>query len=134
MIRLLLAFVGALLAATAVAQAAPKVAIFPFELIDVSIEGAIAGPRADEAHRLVLVTEELRQLASRNCAYEGSTLADSHPRLRGPHRFKCNGCIDIAPAWRRGRHDGTVRNVPSSILTFHIYVRDVGSGKLIKVH
>ena len=124
-----------MLAATAVAQAAPKAAIFPFELIDVSIEGALPA-RADEAQRLVLVTEELRQLASRNCAMRCSTLAGSHPRSRGPHRF--TSAMDARSILRAGSAQRSPQRdraeVSNSILNIHIYVRDVGSGKLTKVH
>ena len=58
-----------ILVLSTVVSAGPKAAIFPFELIDVSIEGEIAGHRAEEG-RLAAVTEELRRLASRDGGYE----------------------------------------------------------------
>ena len=136
MIRPLFAFVAILLATTTVVQAGPKAAIFPFELIDLSIDSAIAGPRADEAHRLVLVTEELRRLASRDAGYEVFDLGGLTSEIdRSGPLYKCNGCeVDIAR--RIGAEialTGTVRKVSNLILNIHIYVRDVGSGNLTKV-
>src|SRR6266581_4439670 len=37
-----------------------KVAVFEFELIDTSLEGAMNGPRADEQRRLARLADELR--------------------------------------------------------------------------
>jgi Protein of unknown function (DUF2380) len=137
MIRLLLACVGVALAATAPAQAAPKAAIFPVELIDVSLDGEYVGPRADEAHRLVLATEELRGLAARDAGYEVLDLdAIAQEIARSAPLHKCNGCeIDLA------RHAGadlaitaTVRKISNLVLVFHIHVSDVASGNLNKVY
>ena len=46
MIRLLLATVGIVIAAATAAQAGPRTAIFPFELIDVSLSGQYIGGSA----------------------------------------------------------------------------------------
>jgi hypothetical protein len=46
-----------MLATVTIARAAPKAAIFPFELIDTILEGELGGARQDEARRLVLVTQ-----------------------------------------------------------------------------
>jgi len=44
--------------------AEPKVAVFDFELVDTSLEGATYGPRADQQARLAQITDQLRdQLA-----------------------------------------------------------------------
>lgn len=133
------AFVAALaliLAPATAASAGPKAAIFPFELIDVSIDGALGGARADEAQRLVLVTRELRQLAARDAGYDVvdlSGLAAETEKAAPLH--KCGGCeVDIA---RRAGADiavtGTVRKVSNLILGFTIQVRDVTSGRLTRV-
>jgi len=58
-----------------------SVAVFDFELIDTSLEGAIRGARADEQERLARLSDQLRQL-----------LMDSG-------RFSL---VDIAPIARRG--------------------------------
>ena len=137
MIRLLLACVGIALAAAAPAHAAPKAAIFPVELIDVSLEGELSGPRADEAHRLALATDELRRLVAREAGYEvldlgaiTSDIAQSAPL------YKCNGCeIDLAR--RVGAEvavTATVRKISNLVLVFHIHVSDIASGNLTKVY
>jgi hypothetical protein len=137
MIRLLLACVGVALAAAVPAHAAPKAAIFPVELIDVSLDGEYVGPRADEARRLVLATEELHRLVARDAGYEVLDLGALASELaRAAPLYKCNGCeIDLA------RHAGadlaitaTVRKISNLVLVFHIYVRDVASGDLNKVY
>jgi hypothetical protein len=40
-----------MLATVTIARAAPKAAIFPFELIDTILEGELGGARQDEARR-----------------------------------------------------------------------------------
>jgi hypothetical protein len=126
-----------LLAAVAAAHAAPKAAIFPFELNDVSLEGELAGPRADETQRLALATEELRRLAARDAGYDVLDLAQLAPDIaKASPLYKCNGCeADIA---RRAGADiavtGVVRKVSNLILKVFVFVRDVDSGKVIKAH
>src|ERR1700741_1090256 len=43
---------------------AQSVAVFDFELIDTSLEGAIRGIRVDEQERLARLSDQLRQLLS----------------------------------------------------------------------
>ena len=136
MIRLLLACVGIALAAAAPAHAAPKAAIFAVELIDVSLDGEYVGPRADEAHRLVLTTDELRRLVARETGYEVLDLGAIAPEIaRSAPLYRCNGCeIDLA---RRAGADlaitATVRKISNLVLVFHVHVSDVASGTLTKV-
>ena len=47
--------------AAVVQAAAPKVAVFDFEFVDTSIEGATNSPRSDERVRLVRLDRETRQ-------------------------------------------------------------------------
>jgi hypothetical protein len=133
------AFVAALaliLAPATAASAGPKAAIFPFELIDVSIDGALGGVRADEAQRLVLVTRELRQLAARDAGYDLVDLSGLTAETeKAAPLHQCGGCeVDIA---RRAGADiavtGTVRKVSNLILGFTIQVRDVTSRRLTRV-
>jgi hypothetical protein len=137
MIRLSLALVVVLLASTGAALAGPRAAIFPFELSDVSLEGELAGPRPDETHRLMLATEELRQLAARAAGYEVLDLAGLTAEIeKATPLYKCNGCeADMA---RRLGADvaitGYVRKVSNLILKVFINVRDVDSGKLTRIH
>jgi hypothetical protein len=136
-IRLLIAVLGLTLAGASAAQAGPKAAIFPFELIDVSLSGEYLGPKADEAQRLVLATEELRRLAARDAGYDVLDLSGlkSDIERTGPFH-RCDGCeADIA---RRAGAEialtGTVRKISELVLVVHIYVRDVATGKVTDVH
>jgi Protein of unknown function (DUF2380) len=137
MIRPLLALVVLLLAGAAAASAAQKAAIFPFELSDGSLEGELAGPRADETRRLMLLTQELRQLAARDAGYEVLDLTGLTAEIeKATPLYKCNGCeTDIA---RRVGADvaitGYVRKVSNLIMKIFIVVRAVESGKITRVH
>jgi hypothetical protein len=137
MIRFLLAPLAVWLASTTAALAGQKAAIFPFELIDVSLQGEYVGPQADEAKRLLLVTEELRSLFARDVGYEVVDLSGLKTEIdkSGPFH-KCDGCeVDIArQAGAEVAMTGTVRKISNLVLVVHIYVRDVSSGMVNKVH
>jgi hypothetical protein len=125
------------LAGAAAAHAGPKAAIFPFELIDVSLEGEHAGQQADETARLQLATEELRTLAAREAGYEVLDLSGLAAEIESTGPFhKCGGCeIDIArKAGAEIAITGAVRKISSLILVVQILVSDVASGKVNKVH
>jgi uncharacterized protein DUF2380 len=136
MLRLLLAAAIAIAGASA-AQAGPKTAIFPFELIDVSLPGQYIGPDPNETQRLALITEELRKLAARDAGYEVLDLSGIAPDIaKAAPLYKCNGC-DIALARKVGADIaimGTVRKVSNLVLEVHLFVSDVASGKLTKIH
>ena len=48
---------------------AQSVAVFNFELIDTSLEGAMRGARADEQERLASLSDQLRQLLRDSCQF-----------------------------------------------------------------
>jgi hypothetical protein len=138
MIRLRLALLAALLVTTSVAaHARPKAAIFPFELIDLSLEGQYIGVRSDETQRLALATQELRKLAARESGYEIVDLTRIAPDIaKVAPLYKCNGC-EIELARRAGADVAitlAVRKFSNLLLSFHIYVSDVSNGKLIKMY
>jgi hypothetical protein len=60
-VRLFLMTLWALLCVSCGPTVAQSVAVFDFELIDTSLEGAIRGARADEQERLARVSDQLRQ-------------------------------------------------------------------------
>jgi uncharacterized protein DUF2380 len=137
MIRLLFALLALWLASATAALAGQKAAIFPFELIDVSLQGEYAGPQADEAKRLLLATEELRNLAARDAGYDVVDLGGLKSEIdRSAPFHRCDGCeADIARrAGAEVAMTGTVRKISNLVLVVHIYVRDVASGKVNKVH
>jgi Protein of unknown function (DUF2380) len=137
MIRVLLAPLAIWLASAAAAVAGQKAAIFPFELIDVSLQGEYVGAQSGEAKRLLLATEELRNLAARDAGYEVVDLSALKAEIdkSGPFH-KCDGC-ETGIARQAGAGvavTGTVRKISNLVLVVHIYVRDVASGRVNKVH
>jgi uncharacterized protein DUF2380 len=54
----------ALLLASCGTTVAQSVAVFDFELIDTSLEGAIRGVRPDELERLARLSDQFRQLSA----------------------------------------------------------------------
>ncbi|HEU4661767.1 MAG TPA: DUF3280 domain-containing protein [Pseudolabrys sp.] len=128
-----LAFVPATLTQ---ASTRPAVAVFDFEFIDTSLEGAVNGsPRADEKIRLMEISKRLRQwFAGSNKA----RIVDSGPvaaRSHEAHLRECGGC-DADFARQVGAQlsiTGTVQKVSNLILNMNIYVRDVKSGRMLSV-
>jgi hypothetical protein len=60
---------------------AQSVAVFDFELIDASPEGAVADPRADEQERLARLSDRLRRLLGDTGRF---SLVDMTPNSRSP--------------------------------------------------
>lgn len=123
----------ALLTFPAALAAAPKVAVFPFELIDSSYEGEVSGINANETRRLAEITDELRKLVGEDGRYSqvdvgplGSEIAKAAPL------HKCNGCDgDLAKkAGAELAMTGTVQKVSNLILNVNIYIRDVATGAM----
>jgi hypothetical protein len=137
MIRHVLAMLGMIIAAISASHAGPRTAIFPFELIDVSLSGQYIGPDAAETQRLALITDELRKLVTRDADYEVidlSGLADDIVKAAPIH--KCGGC-EVGLARQAGASlviAGTVRKVSNLVLEVHLFVTDVANGKPTKVH
>jgi hypothetical protein len=135
--RLLLPLVAIILASATAAQAGPKVAIFPFELIDDSLEGQYLGPRAEETNRLRLITEELRKLAAQDAGYEVLDLSAIASELeKSAPLYKCNGC-EIELARQVGAEvviTVAVRKFSSMLASLHIYASDVSTGNLTKMY
>ena len=99
-----------------------SVAVFDFELIDTSLEGAIRGARADEQGRLARLSDQLRQLLS-----DRFSLVDITPmahEAQASNLQACGGC-DMRLAQRIGAElaiTGTVQKISNLILNMNIYV------------
>ena len=112
---------------------AQSVAVFDFELIDTSLEGAIRGARPDEQERLARLSDQLRQLLRDSRRF---SLIDIRPIAREAQASNlqaCGGC-DTRLAQRIGAElaiTGTVQKVSNLILNMNIYVRDASSGATI---
>ena len=99
-----------------------KVAVFEFELIDTSLEGAMNGPRADEQRRLAA-----------SGRYAPVDLSPVAAEARASNLQACGGC-DAGLARRAGAElavTGTVQKVSNLILNMNIYVRDATDGHLV---
>ena len=115
-VRLYLVTLWALLCVSCGPTVAQSVAVFDFELIDTSLEGAIRGARADEQERLARVSDQLRQILRNSGRF---SLVDITPIAREAQTSNlqaCGGC-DMRLAQRIGAElaiTGTVQKVSNS--------------------
>ena len=118
------------------AAAEPKTAaVFDFELIDTSLEGAMRGPQPAEQARLGLVSDHLRRLLADSGKY---TVIDTAPAASAIEAagflHGCNGCeADIArQLGAEFAVRGTVQKVSNLILNVNIYVSNAKSGEYVE--
>jgi hypothetical protein len=135
--RRFLTFLAAMLLTVAAAQAAPKAAVFPFELIDDSLDGQYLGPRADETQRLSLATAELRKLVAQEAGYDVLDLGPLASEVeKAAPLYKCNGC-EVELARKLGADfaiTAAVRKYSNLLLSLHIYVKEASTGNLTKMY
>ena len=118
---------------TAVHAAAPKVAVFDFEFVDTSIEGATNGPRGDEGARLARLDREMRQRLAQSGRADVVDVARVVDRTRARDLRTCGGC-DAKFASELGAKysvTGWVQKVSNLFLNMNIVVRDAGTGEVI---
>ena len=109
---------------------AQSIAVFDFELIDTSLEGAIRGARPDEQERLAHLSDQLRQLLRDSGRFSLVDITPIAREAQASNLQACGGC-DMHLAQRIGAElaiTGTVQKVSNLILNMNIYVRDVSSG------
>ena len=120
-------------ASTGAQASAPKVAVFDFELVDTSLDGAANGPRADETARLARLGDELR----RRLAQSGRVdVVDIGPVAAAAHASNlqaCGGCdADLARELGvKYSVTGWVQKVSNLILNVNVVVRDAGTGATV---
>jgi hypothetical protein len=108
---------------------AQPVAVFNFELIDTSLEGALRGARADEQERLARVSDQLRELLKDSCRFSLVDLTPIASEAQSSNLQACGGC-DMRLARRIGAElsiTGTVQKVSNLILNMNIYVHDAST-------
>ena len=108
---------------------AQSVAVFDFELIDISLEGAIRGARLDEQERLARLSDQLRQLLRASGRFSLVDITPIASEALASNLQACGGC-DIQLARRLGAElaiTGTVQKVSNLILNMNTYVRDASS-------
>jgi hypothetical protein len=106
-----------------------RAAIFDFELIDTSLEGATNGPRADETARLVRLGDQLRTLVTSSGKLEVIDIAPVRAEAHKASLQACGGC-DADFAQKLGAElsiTGTVQKVSNLILNINLYVRVVAT-------
>jgi hypothetical protein len=102
-----------------------RAAIFDFELIDTSLEGATNGPRADEAARLARLGDQLRARVTSSGKLEVVDIAPVRDAASHTNLQACGGC-DADLAQKLGADlaiTGTVQKVSNLILNINLYVR-----------
>lgn len=116
------------------ATAGEKAAIFPIELLD---PGVIGGrqPRPDEARRLALATEQLREALAAKGGIESVDLAPQAEEIRKRSPLsKCEGCAaTIAQALGAELAVlGYVEKGSNQIFNFNVAIADAGTGKVLR--
>lgn len=109
-----------------------KAAVFDFELIDTSLQGATEGVPSDEQRRLALISDQLRRELEASGRYEVVDLAPVHDQIQAVgYLHGCKGCVA-----RIGRSvgaevafAGTVQKVSNLILNINLQLWDTATGK-----
>jgi Protein of unknown function (DUF2380) len=125
---------GLVAAGRAVAADVPRLALFPIELFDTSLQGEVEGiDPADEA-RLALVDQELRDRLAASGRFRIVDTAPAAAEIeRAGYWRSCNGCeaaiakglgADLALA-------GWVQKVSNLILNINVTIRDAATRELV---
>ena len=117
------------------AAAEPKVAVFDFELVDTSLEGATYGPRADQQTRLVQITDQLRDRLAKSGRVAVVDIAPVAAQAKAVNLRTCDDC-DTDFANQLGADfavSGWVQKVSNLILNMSIIVRDAKTARVISL-
>jgi TolB-like protein len=111
----------------------PKVAIFDFEMVDTSLEGAANGPRVDEAARLARLGDGLRQRLAQSGRIDVVDIAPIAAAARASNLQACGGCDADFARRLAAKYSitGWVQKVSNLILNLNITIRDVDTGKIV---
>lgn len=109
------------------------IAVFNFELVDTSLEGAMDGPRADEAARIAEISKRLREWFAGRPGVQVVDIGPVAKNAAAVHLQECGGCdADFAKSVGADLSvTGTVQKVSNLILNMTIYVRNVASGRVV---
>lgn len=112
-----------------------RAAVFDFEWIDTSLEGAMGAARQDEQERLQELGERLRRELAGSGRFDLVDIAPVAEQARHSNLQACGGC-DASMAKALGARlaiTGTVQKVSNLILNINIYIRDAETGRLLSV-
>ena len=113
-----------------------SVAVFNFELVDTSLEGASHGIDPAETARLKLISNLLRDELEKSGRYNVVDIAPAASKIANAGLiYGCNGCeTDIARSLGADRAiTGTIRKISTLILIITIVERDVATGKTLQI-
>jgi hypothetical protein len=116
------------------AAAPPRLAVFPLELYDTSLEGEARGAGPAEQARLALVERELRQRLEASRRFALVDTAPAAARIDDAGRLRsCHGCeVPIAAGLGADLAlVGWVQKVSNLILNINLTVRDVATRELV---
>jgi Protein of unknown function (DUF2380) len=118
---------------TTARAAEPKVAVFDFEFVDTSLEGATNGPRSDEEARLAWLDDEMRRRLTQSGRVDVVDVVSIAGRVRTRNLRTCGGCDADFASELGARYSitGWVQKVSNLILNMNIVVRDVGTGGVV---
>jgi hypothetical protein len=112
-----------------------KVAVFDFELVDTSLEGATNGPRADQQARLIQITDRLRDALAKSGRVTVIDITPVVAQARAADSRNCGGC-DAQFASQLGADFavmGWVQKVCNLIPNMNVQVSDAKIGRAISV-
>lgn len=114
--------------------AALRAAIFPFELDDTSLQGAMQGTQPAERTRLGHLNEQLATLLTRSDKYQPVDISPVADAARKTDLRTCDGCaLDLArKLGAQVSVVGWVQKVSDLILNINIVIRDVATGKMTR--
>nr|WP_294556197.1 DUF3280 domain-containing protein [uncultured Rhodopila sp.] len=125
-----LVLVSSLSAVHAVRADPPRAAVFPFELDDTSLQGAMNGQETEDLARLARLDTQLRDALARSGRYAPVVVpAESGGRTL----WSCNGCEaeQARKADARFAVVGWVQKVSNLILNINLVIRDVATGERV---
>lgn len=136
--RLIMVFLSLLVASFGVsaAMAAPKVAVFPFDIHDIEMDGDyFAKPKDYDLARLKLIAEELKTLMLKDGTYEIVDLGALAADIEKASPFnKCDGC-EVPIAKQAGADlavTGFIDKVSDALISLQLFARDTATGELKK--
>ncbi len=130
--RCLFTLLAMLLAGPAIA--APKTAVFPFDLHDTSQDGEMVPQiNTEDLRRLKVVADELKALMQKDGSYDVVDLTHLDAEIDKASPFnQCDGC-EVPIAAKAGADlvvTGFVDKFSDALISLQLFVRDVKKGEL----
>lgn len=125
---------GLLAAIVSPAAAAPKAAVFEFELIDTSLDGELLGTTDAEKRRLSQLAPKLRAMLTDLGKFQIVDISPVAEQAKDSNLQACGFC-DAMMARKLGAEvaiTGTVQKVSNLILNINVYYRDANTNELIR--